>query len=312
MKTLQPKDIDDDLCCYYDSTGELPTEWEQVTFFDEVTDLAVVSVDDIFGAVNRNGETVIPLIYHCAMLFSEGLLAVKKNDKWGYVDKNHNIVIPFEYENLRTYGSAIGAEFLFNGSFRGTAGYFRNGETIARKNGNMGFINTNNEIVFPFLYKEINSATDDYLCVSHDKLKYGLVNFKNEIILPFIYDRLSITDNDDYVCFGEKSDEIIANYDRENRQLLDFQDDKLLKFGIVNLKGEIIVPAVSYSEIKNINNRKAMCFDYHKDECFVYDFVTKEIIYAPDDLLEDETECVRINFIRNLVGIGSVPFSNIE
>ena len=306
MKTLQPKDIDDDLRCYYESTGELPTEWEQVTFFDEVTDLAVVSVDGIYGAVNRDGEAVIPLIYHCAMLFSEGLLAVKKNDKWGYVDKNHNIVIPFEYENLRTYGSAIGAEFLFNGSFRGTVGYFRNGETIARKNGNMGFINTKNEIIFPFLYKEINSATDDYLCVSHDKLKYGLVNFKNEIILPFVYDRLSITYNDDYVSFGEKSDEVIENYDKENQQLLDFQDDKLLKFGILNLKGEIIVPTVSYSEIKIVNNGKAMCFDYHKDECFVYDFVTKEIIYAPDDLVEDETEKVRVNFIRNLVGIESI------
>lgn len=311
-QTIQPKDVDDDLVCYYDETGELPTEWEQVTFFDEETDLAVVSVDGIYGAVNRNGETVIPLIYHCAMYFSEGLLAVKKNDKWGYVNKNHNIVIPFEYENLRTFGSAIDAEFLFNGSFRGTAGYFRNGETIARKNGNMGFINTKNEIVFPFLYKEINSATDDYLCVSHDKLKYGIVNFKNEIILPFIYDHLSITDNDDYVCFGKQTDEIIANYDRENGQLLVFQDDKLLKFGIINLKGEIIIPAVSYSEIKIINNGKAMCFDYYKDECFVYDSVTKEIIYAPDYLLEDETECVRINFIRNLVGIGSVPFSNIE
>lgn len=311
-QTLQPKYIDDDLFCYYEETGELPTEWEQVTFFDEETNLAVVSVEGIYGAVNRDGEAVIPIIYHCAMLFSDGLLAVKKNDKWGYVDKNHTIIIPFEYENLRTYGSAIGAEYLFNGSFRGTAGNFRNGETIAKKNGNMGFINTKNEIIFPFIYKEIDSATDDYLCVSHDKLKYGLVNFKNDMILPLVYDHLSITDNDSFLCFGEKSDEIIANYDRENRQLLDFQDDQLLKFGIINLKGETIVPPISYSEIKIVNNGKAMCFDYHKDECFVYDFKTKENIYAPDDLLEDETECVRINFIRNLVGIGSVPFSNFE
>ena len=312
MKTLQPKDIDDDLLSYYDETGELPTEWEQVTFFDEETDLAVVSVDDIFGAVNRNGEAVIPLIYHCAMLFSEGLLAVKKNDKWGYVDKHHNIVIPFEYDNLQTYGSAIGAEFLFNGSFRGVAGYFRNGETFVKKNDNMGIINTKNEIIFPFIYKEIDSATGHYLCVSHNKIKYGLVNFKNEIILPFVYDFLRIIFNQDCLCFGKKSDEIIENYDRENLQLLDFQEDKLLKFGIINSKGDIIVPAISYSEIKIVNNGKAMCFDYHKDECFVYDFLTKEIIYAPDDLLEDETECIRVNFIRNLVGIGAVYFSDIK
>ena len=78
-QTLHPKDVDDDLCMYFDSTGELPTEWEQVTFFDEETDLAVVSVDNIYGAVNRNGEAVIPIIYDAAMIrFSEGLLAVKK------------------------------------------------------------------------------------------------------------------------------------------------------------------------------------------------------------------------------------------
>ena len=63
MKKIEPKDIDDDLFCYYDETGELPTDWEQVTFFDEETDLAVVSVDGIYGAVNRNGETIIPIIY---------------------------------------------------------------------------------------------------------------------------------------------------------------------------------------------------------------------------------------------------------
>ena len=97
MKKIEPKDIDDDLFCYYDETGELPTEWEQVTFFDEETDLAVVSVDGIYGAVNRNGETIIPIIYDYAMIrFSEGLLAVKKGNKWGYVDENHNIVIPSE------------------------------------------------------------------------------------------------------------------------------------------------------------------------------------------------------------------------
>ena len=35
MKKIEPKDIDDDLFCYYDEIGELPTDWEQVTFFDE-------------------------------------------------------------------------------------------------------------------------------------------------------------------------------------------------------------------------------------------------------------------------------------
>ena len=85
MKKIEPKDVDDDLLCYFDQHNELPTEWQQVAFFDEETNLAIVSIDRVFGAVNEKGETIIPLIYDYTMSrFSDGLLAVKKNNKWGY------------------------------------------------------------------------------------------------------------------------------------------------------------------------------------------------------------------------------------
>lgn len=67
LQSLHPKDIDDGLFMYFEEHGKYPTEWEQVTYFDEETDLAVVSVNGIHGAVNRNGETVIPIIYDDAM-----------------------------------------------------------------------------------------------------------------------------------------------------------------------------------------------------------------------------------------------------
>ena len=60
--------------CIRDSenTGEYPIDWEQVALFDEETNLAVVSVDGIYGAINRQGEIVIPLVYDYAMIkFSE-------------------------------------------------------------------------------------------------------------------------------------------------------------------------------------------------------------------------------------------------
>lgn len=308
MKKINPKDIDDDLFMYFEQHGEYPTEWEQVTFFDDETDLAVVSVNGIYGVVNRNGEVVIPIIYDDAMgHFSDGLLAVKKGQKWGYVDAHHNIVIPFEYDNLYTYGSAVDAIFIYNGSPKGTADYFRNGTVLVRKNDKISIIDKQNKTVFPFIYKSINSTNCKYLCVSHDEQKYGLVDYKNTIILSFVYDNLTtIYNNENYFCFSEKADEQIENYDRENCELLTFKNNLLLKFGIIDNEGNIIVPAISYMDIRNFIDGKAMCFDYHKDEFFVYDSNKKESIYAPEDLQEDETETVRVNYIRNLMGMEPV------
>lgn len=192
LRKLQPKDIDDDLFMHFDTTGEHPTDWEEVTFFDEETDLAVVSVDGIYGAVNRNGETVIPIIYDYAMVtFSEGLLAVKKENKWGYVDENHNVVIPFEYDNISDYQFEDGKFWMKNNSVLGTVDYFRGKKVFVCKDGKIGIINKQNEIVFPFIYRDISSYNGNYICVSHDKLKYGVVDFQNKTILPFIYDFLN-------------------------------------------------------------------------------------------------------------------------
>lgn len=178
---------------------------------------------------------------------------------------------------------------------------------MVRKNDKFGIIDKQNKTVFPFIYKIINSRNGKYLCVSHDKQKYGLVNYENKIILPFVYDDLTtIYNNENYFCFSEKTDEQIENYDRENRELLTFKDDSLLKFGIINDAGNIIVPAISYLNINNFIDGKAMCFDYHKNESFVYDSKTKESIYAPEDLQEDESETVRANYIRNLMGMEPV------
>ncbi len=306
MTKLHPSDIDDDLFMYYEETGKEPTDWEQVTFFDEETDLAVVSVNQIHGAVNRNGEAVIPIIYEDAMHFSEGLLAVKKDGKWGYLDQNHNITIPFEYDNLYTYGSTVDSIFIYNGFPKGTADYFRNGITRVRKGQNMGIINTKNEVLFPFYYIDIASFTDKYLSVSKYGAKYGLVDYDNNTILPEEFDFLAI--NGDVINFGKSGNIDGKNIDT-TVNFFKVADGKLVMHGIMDFQGNEIVPAISAAEINNFMDGKAMCFDYHKNESFIFDVKTKEKIYAPEDLKEDETETVRVNFIRNLMGMEPVSYN---
>lgn len=309
MRKIEPKDIDDHLFMHFENTGEYPTDWEEVTFFDEETDLAVVSVDGIYGAVNKKGEAIIPIIYDYAMFrFTEGLLAVKINNKWGYVDANHKVVIPFEYDNISDYRFEDGKFWMKNNSVLGTTDYFRGNHVFVCKDGKVGIINKQNEIVFPLIYQEISSYNEKYLCVSPDKLKYGVVDFNNNTILSFEYDFLYT--NGVFLNFAEISNIDGSNIDT-SVNFYKVKDGKLLLHGIMDFKGNIIVPAISSTEINNFIDGKAMCFDYEKQEFFIFDSNRNEIIYAPEDLQENENETTNVDFIRNLMGMEPVYYPNL-
>ena len=47
----------------------------------------------------KNGKVVISCKYDDITGFSQGLSAVKLNEKWGYIDTNGKVVIPFKYDN---------------------------------------------------------------------------------------------------------------------------------------------------------------------------------------------------------------------
>lgn len=53
----------------------------------------------LWGCYNKQGKNIVPHLYQqIGAGFSEGLIRVKKNGKWGYVDTNHRVVIGFKYD----------------------------------------------------------------------------------------------------------------------------------------------------------------------------------------------------------------------
>lgn len=56
-----------------------------------------------YMAIATDGELKTDFIYEDVRACSDGLIAVKKNGKWGYADKEGNIVIPIQYEGFRFY-----------------------------------------------------------------------------------------------------------------------------------------------------------------------------------------------------------------
>lgn len=59
---------------------------EQVTMFNN-KGYGIISVDGYFGAINRNGEIIIPLEYSNLIDFDDELiLACNVNDFWGFIN----------------------------------------------------------------------------------------------------------------------------------------------------------------------------------------------------------------------------------
>jgi len=98
--------------------------------------------------------------------FSEGLVAVKINGKWGYMDKKGNIVIDCLYES---------------------AGEFSEGLVAVQKDGKYGYINNNGDVVVDFKYRTANSFEFGY-AVIRSGTYYGVIDKEgNEIIVPNKY-----------------------------------------------------------------------------------------------------------------------------
>lgn len=105
--------------------------------------------------------------------FSEGLAAVNLNDKYGFIDKNGQEIIPCTYENAYY----LGLKSLS----------FSEGMAAVSKNGKWGFINQTGDKVIPFIYDWAENFSEGLAAVEL-KGKYGFINKNGEQVIPCIYD----------------------------------------------------------------------------------------------------------------------------
>ena len=99
---------------YINKKGDLAVKPQFDRAFPFYEGLAMVGIqsDDFYylnGFINLKGELVIPLQYTDARFYSEGLVAVCQDEKWGYIDKKGNIVLAFQYDSANDFknGKAV-------------------------------------------------------------------------------------------------------------------------------------------------------------------------------------------------------------
>lgn len=174
---------------YIDKAGnEIVTpHYDSVSSFSD--GLARVGFNNKYGYIDKEGKVIIDLIYEDAGsfsamsrfvlgentkkwgfvyggLFSEGLARVRLNEKWGFVDKNGNVVIIPQYDYAQS---------------------FSDGLALVQLNDKWSYIDKFGKEIIPLKYDKAWSFRDGRALVELDG-KYGFIDkIGKEVIAPKYY-----------------------------------------------------------------------------------------------------------------------------
>ncbi len=129
-----------------------------------------------------SGEIVIPAQYQSAWMFSEGLGAVIKDNKIGFIDSQGKEVIPFQFPVSPLPCKRV--DFLFK---QGLC-------PISNIRGKVGLINKKGEWVLQAEYDGITSPEQGYRVITKNR-KSGLFDHSLHQVLPFEYDTIIIAED---------------------------------------------------------------------------------------------------------------------
>ena len=193
-------------------TGKLviPCIYDDACSFNEGVALVTQkNKENGYALISKTGELLsdfILTIIHSKYYVKNELFTNKGiNGKYGTIDKNGKLIIPFEYDEL----------WDFN----------KNGYAQFKKDGKWGVINKFNNIIIPATYDNMRLGDECELIAVNKAGKWGYVNLSNQIVVPFSYD--------DAYAFGT-SEEFASVYKNRNVGYIDRQGKLVVQCGESN------------------------------------------------------------------------------
>lgn len=175
--------------------------------------LARVGDRNYDGFVNPKGEVVIPLQYDIVNSFSEGLAGVEINGKWGFIDKTGKLVIDAKYK----YATP-----------------FYEGLAMVRGDGGVGYIDKDGKEVIPCQYQWGGYFRNGVTYVTDQAGNTWLINTKGEqlkLIIPAAEGAYVGYANDDADDVNEKkngilrTEKIIELPDGDHKHIFAYYDE---------------------------------------------------------------------------------------
>jgi len=147
-----------------------PESTEEV--FRESEGLRGMRKNSRYGFVDKDGKLQIANRYDSIGEFHEGLASVKLIGKWGFVDKNDHVVINPNYDN---------------------ASLFFGGAAIVSRNKKFGVIDKTGNSILPLRYDSVSRQVDSYL-IANSRLK-GIADFKGNVTIEPRFDSIETAAN---------------------------------------------------------------------------------------------------------------------
>lgn len=204
----------DDPAVYIDKTGKVLTAKELKSHHEIVTFLQ----GDKMGLKHLDGNVVVPGEYDIIQNYSEGMAAVCKGNRWGYVDSYGNNIIPCLYHSRLFYDNGVMDGWGEYGA-PDEANDFHEGLVMIMKNGKAGFLDKQGKVAIPFLYERAKDFAEGFAAVKKAG-KWGFINKEGKNVIPCQYDKVA--------SFREGLVAVVKNG----------------KSGYINTKGKEIVPFI--------------------------------------------------------------------
>lgn len=231
--------------------------------FKVITDLnegfAIAKLGDKYGFVNKNLEVVVDFKYDDVNTFHENFAIVSLVNKSKYVNSQNEEIIYLtdKYSFINTQGEEV-VSFKYDHMFD-----FQDGISIVTLNNKYSLVNTLGEELIPFKYDYIDDFIEGQAVVSLNQ-KYGIINQKGEEIISCKYNQM-------WTCYTEKEIFRIFRLEDEYGFITEEGTEILL-----NEYKDIILSnrTLYYSEYKE--NTMYLMMDKYKDEKYIIFFGEKE------------------------------------
>ncbi len=144
--------------------------------------LIIVEDNGKYGAMNRNNQIIIPMIYESLETFSETLFTVEKDGLYGLIDLEGNIVLPIEYTELIDGKDSFDINYNWDTEDLCIITKYDNESDLDL----FGLINSNGDVIFYPQYNSIYLFNKNYFIVSKDGYE-GIIDMNGNEVIPIEY-----------------------------------------------------------------------------------------------------------------------------
>ena len=217
--------------------------------------LAKVLKGDKYGFIDKMGNEVIPCIYEFTEErdcdFHDGLALVHQGDKFFFINKEGQKAFPFDYDYATNFSEGL---------------------ALVMKDNKQSYIDTEGKEVIKLKENQLGVSFSDGLAAITEKGKYGFINKKGEIVIPISFDCDDImgepSEFHDGVAIVSKNDKEFY-IDKNGKEIsfgeyhpLFFVDGMSIvykdnKCGFIDKNGKEIVPCI-YDELRNFSEGYAV------------------------------------------------------